>query len=388
MFWTFKLVCGPIALGGLLLLGNLRSPDALDFDTVKEAVRYAEERLGGESDSEDELGWSFPGCGGNAVKKAPSEAYAAVVVRFEYSDENEKPAYFFAHSISRNGNVPLEAGKARVLFVRPNTSRRFNIRFDQPGYHEFAREVKVSPGEVTVADDIILERATRDNGATLIGRLWLEDRDELEGITIRLGSDTVETGPKGEFKFEGVPSGNAALQAKVDGYQIEPIHMQFKRGKRNVAALKGYRTRVARIRWAYQPEESRDLSSGLEGGETFLETGRHQIYSFATGLKFRSGMPDFRARQDKDKILIESSSGRTGTGVIRLSDIRFGEVMQAPDVNYERGPFALKDGDIFIFKTVDGEHFAKLEVIEIVAGSDAKEEALSDIARQPLEEDE
>lgn len=377
-----------MALVGLVLLGNLPSPDALDFDTVKEAVRYAEERLGGESDSKDELGWSFPGCGGKVEKKAPSETYAAVVVRFEHSDENKNPARMIASSISRNGGAPLEAGKARVLFVRPYAGQKFNLRFAQRGYHAFSRDVEVRTGEVTVVDDIVLERATRENGATLIGRLWLEGRDELEGITVRLGEDTAETGPRGEFKFEGVPSGNAPLQANVDGFLISPVYSELKRGKRSVAALKGYCKRVARVRWAYQPEKSRDLSSDLEGGETIVETERYSQFSFATGLKNLSGRRDFAVRQEEDKILIESSSGGMGTGMIRLSNIRFDEVMQAPDVTYERGPFTLKDGDIFVCKTSDGEHFAKLEVIEIVAGSEAKAEALSELARQPLDEDE
>ncbi|HNO79676.1 MAG TPA: hypothetical protein PKN33_16640 [Phycisphaerae bacterium] len=386
MISIFKLACGPMALAGLVLLGNLPSPDALDFDTVNEAVRYAEERLGGESDSKDELGWSFPGCGGKAETKAPSETYAALVVRFEYSDENKNPARLIASSISRNGSAPIEAGKARVLFVRPYAGQKFNLRFAQRGYHAFSRDVEVRVGEVTVVDDIVLERATRENGASLIGRLWLEGRNELEGITIRLGEDTVETGPRGEFKFEGVPSGNTPLNANVDGFLISPVYTELKRGKRSVAALKGYGKRVARVRWAYQPEKSRDLSSDLEGGETILETERYSQFSFATGLKNLSGPRDFTVRQEEDKILIESSSG--GTGMIRLTNIRFDEVMQAPDVTYERGPLTLKDGDIFVFKTSDGEHFAKLEVIEIVAGNEAKAEALSELARQPLDEDE
>ena len=388
MLSILKLASGPALLAGLVLFGNHPSPEALDFDSVREAVSYAEKTLAGDSDTEDESGWSFPGCGGKADKRPPSETYAAVIVRFEYSDECQRPAGLLCQSISRNGRAPLEADKARVLFVRPYPTQPVGLRIRQPGYHPFARTINVSPGSITVIDDIVLERVTKENGGELIGRIWLEDRDDLEGIPIFLGGEKVETGPKGEFRFEGVPSGNETLRTQIEGFLVNPVAVTLERRKRTTAVLKGYQNRAARLRWAYQPEKSRDLSSGLVLGETVVDTRQRQPFSFSDDSTNGSSHRDFHLQQQDAELLIVGSAGSRGTGMIRLSNIEFDEVLQAPNVSYERGSFPLSEGDVFIFKTTDGEHYAKLEVIEVVAGVAAKEKAYADMARQPLEEDE
>ncbi|HNO79675.1 MAG TPA: hypothetical protein PKN33_16635 [Phycisphaerae bacterium] len=384
----FRFACVIVVFMPFTAFGNSNSRVDLDFDSVDEAVRYAQKRLAEDrSVCNDDRGWSFPDCGENRRANSTSEEFAAVVIKYSYDDGSDEPAHLICPSRSRNGNTRFWPNKARVLFV---TTHEYTMAFrlTHRRYHEIVDRVKISGGEVTVVDDLVLEHATKESGCEVTGRVWLEGNEGREDVELTLASSKVSTGPKGEFRFEGIAKGNHYLSALKKRYHFDSEKLKLERGERVTVALKGYYHRAARVRWAYQPDGSRDLSEGLESGETILSEDWRKCYRFSDGFQNQSRQRDFAIRQVEDRLQVDDVGSYQNPGVIRLSGIELDEVLQAPDVIYERGPLPMREGDVFIFKTRDGGKYAKLQVMEIIVSEDAKIKAMVEMARQPLDEDE
>ena len=154
----------------------------------------------------------------------------------------------------------------------------------------------------------------------------------------------------------------------------------------NLPYFCGSNQRFTNLTSAFQPEASRDLTNNLEVGKSILCNEANSTITWASGFTETRKEYDFSARQFKDRLVVDfPCTGKISTGYIRLADITFEEVLQAPKVRFADGRTTLKEGDIFIFRTRDGEHFGKLEVLEILEGNNAMERALADMARQPPE---
>lgn len=331
-----------------------------EFESIEDAIAYAEEEL--------------------ANGQRPD--HVAIVLKYTYADDADEVARIRFYC--RGGFQPgkLRPGIARVGFLRV-CRQGFTVRVDQKGYNQVNRAVKVEEGKVAVVDDIVLNRVTDEDASEVIGRIWLEGDDDLGGIKVRMGDFETTTDDRGTFRFERVPIGDKYLGARVPGYNHIGQRLKIQSGSRKVTSLKGYMKRTARVRWAYQPEASRDLTNDLESGESVLGDVPNSKIIWANGLTQTRDKYDFRVRQNKDRLILDCPYFHPNSpGYIRLADITFDEVLQAPKVDYPRARMAMREGDIFIFKTRDGEHYGKLEVLEINLGEEGRERALSDLARQ------
>lgn len=353
-----------ITLLFLAVCAQSAQADPLQFDSTEEAVQYAQRELG-------KLGPRYVG---------------AIVMLFNYEDENYGSAAY--HVKIRGGTLGtqmLGPGKAGVFFVSKG-GEEVTLIFECTGYHELSRTVEVSGGKVLVVDDLVMERPTEADQSTIIGRVWLEDSDEIEGITVRIGDDAITTDEKGRFRFDKLPSGKKYVSAYKPGYIFSGGTVQIERGTNEVVALKGYLIRSAQVQWAYQPLESRDLSDGLVWGEAVLDTREMDNIVFAGESEERKHRPDVGVYQKGTELILRCSHiGSDGPGFIQLEDIGLDEILQAPKAEYKHPRTPLKEGDAFICKTYDGKHFAKLQVLAINVGTTAKRRSLADIARQPLE---
>lgn len=383
MFGHLKYTCCAVVLVCLLASSEPSSIDELDFESVEEAVNYAEKQLAGEADDSENS--PFPGCGGGVKRpRKPSADWAAVVVSYTYSDEYRKSSEMRINAFSKNASHKLPPGIARVYFVYVDT-KKIKFKLAQRGYHTIRHSFDVAQGDVRVFDDLVLERATKENGADTTGRVWLEGEGDLEGIEVRMGGAKTKTNKKGQFHLKGLAAGEMGLMGTKRGYFFPRVRVDLQRGSRKVSVLKGYLERKVRVRWAFQSDGTRNLSDDLQGGETILGNERYTRISFADGFVESRRNNDFQMMQVKDELILEQYGGSRDTGFIRLADIAFDEVLQAPSVKYDHKRASMREGDIFIFKTHGGKHYGKLEVLEIMAGNKAQERALSDLAREPLE---
>ena len=159
--------------------------------------------------------------------------------------------------------------------------------------------------------------------------------------------------------------------------------IKAKRGARNFVMLTGWRLRRAYVRWGYQPSAgSRNLADGLEEGYAFISTRDLDRVSFAEGFKQVQGESDFLVLQRDDRLIIRNFDiGKVRPGILRLAETSFDEVVQAPDVPYPRKNLPLGEGDVFVFKRYDGEHHAKMEVLQLIDNEDDYARVVSDMAR-------
>lgn len=94
--------------------------------------------------------------------------------------------------------------------------------------------------------------------------------------------------------------------------------------------------------------------------------------------------PDFTIRQDNNQIVFFFSHQQSaGPGLVYLKDSGSEEITQVPNTGFTRPRITIKKGDVYVLKTFDGNHFAKLEIMDIVDGEAESHAALLRFQQSP-----
>ncbi|MCB9849767.1 MAG: carboxypeptidase regulatory-like domain-containing protein [Phycisphaerales bacterium] len=256
------------------------------------------------------------------------------------------------------------------------------VRLRVPGFHEVERKFGVMPGEVLVLEGLRLEQVTEADAVDITGLVKLEDDASPAGVDVRIGETRVKTDAYGRFRFPGLGAGEIRVSAYAPGFVGMYDTIEAKRGERNFVMLTGWQPRRAYVHWGYQPDGSHDLSRGLEEGYAIISDQDIDRVSFAEGFKDVRGESDFAVMQRKDRLIIRNFDvGKGRPGILRLAETSFDEVVQAPDVPYPEKDYPLDEGDVFVFKCYDGEHYAKIEVLQLFDNEEDYARVVSDMAR-------
>ncbi len=275
-----------------------------------------------------------------------------------------------------SGNSGYRGGRVSeyetvTIYDRHNES--FELRINAPGYHEFIRSVNFRKGKVISWNDIILEPVTSKTSGVIEGTVHLEGMSNLGGIRVTVkGYPPVTTNRSGQFQVKGVGAGNQDVSASKQGYYGQHQSVLVSKGETVACHLYGFRRRSVEVRWSYQPNESRDLVSKVASGVSVLSPRGLDRVSFTSGFLQVGANSDFSIRQDKDKVILRNFDQRyQGPGIIQLHGISFDRVTEAPKAVYPASQKAMHKGDVFVLRTYDGKHYAKMEVLQIIDGLSA-----------------
>jgi hypothetical protein len=272
----------------------------------------------------------------------------------------------------RGGYVPGSMFDDEIILrLIPNvrSTQAVELRLMAPGFETYKLRAILRPGDILIWDDILLEPLTRYFSASIMGRVWLEDDADTDGMVISVnGEDTTFTDDSGYFVVEAVSSGELRVSTYKHGYTGLHTELKVGRGERAVCGLRGYRERFARVRWVYQPDGTRDFTNAVDTGEATLSPRKLYRVHFATGLKQTNrGRSDFFIRQKEDHLFLRhfDVSGRKNPGSIAVTDTPFDDIVSAPKSGYKRGESVLRPGAVYVFLCYDGKHYAKMEVLNI-----------------------
>jgi hypothetical protein len=272
-------------------------------------------------------------------------------------------------------------GKGRGGY-RPDSisENQTEVRFDRngqpaelhvihPNYHEFRRPVIFEKGIVIVWDDIVLEPVTPENSCTIKGTVRLEDDADATGISVSGGGASTMTDENGNFTLTGIRSGSVTVAAQKSGYHGLYTKVDATKGQTTSCQLNGYRIRKAKVRWAYQPDGSKVFDNNVVTGTAVLQDNELDRVSFAAGFTQVGGESDFLVYQTKDTLTMRNFDTRHGTGpAILETNIPFEDLKEVPDSFIERccDYYTLQTGKVYAFRCYDGQHYAKMEVLEII----------------------
>ncbi len=263
----------------------------------------------------------------------------------------------------------VSAGQANVMFERNGQMGELKVR--SPGYHEFRRAVTFEKGKIIVWDDIVLERVKPENSCTIKGTVHLEDDADANNIEILCEGVSARTDANGNFTFTGLRSGNIRITAAKTGYWGLYAEQEVAKGQTAVRDIKGYRIRKAKVRWAYQPDGSKSFNNDkvVTGTATILDDVLDRV-SFAQGFKQVHGKSDFYVYQQENRLVLINTDARGDGGVgpaIFQTGIAFEDVNEVPDFEGRtQWSHNLQTGDVYILRCYDGEHYAKMEITEII----------------------
>ncbi|MBN1796709.1 MAG: carboxypeptidase regulatory-like domain-containing protein [Sedimentisphaerales bacterium] len=269
----------------------------------------------------------------------------------------------------RGGYRPdeISEGQTKVVFDRDGQSAE--LRVIHPDYHEFRRPLVFEKGKVIVWDDIFLERVSPENSCTVKGTVHLEDDADPKGIRVSSGGTSATTDDEGNFILKGLRSGEVHIGAGKSGYYGLYTTVNVAKGQTATCKLNGYRIRKAKVRWVYQPDDSKDFTKdNIVTGTAILQDRELNRVSFAEGFKQVHGKSDFFVHQVGGDLFIMNTDARSGDGPAFIeTDISFDEITKVPDVDFRRSTrMTLKAGKVYIFRCYDGQHYAKMEVLEII----------------------
>lgn len=269
----------------------------------------------------------------------------------------------------RGGYRPdgISEGQTEVRFER--AGQPVELRVIHPDYHEFRRPIVFEKGIVIVWDDIVLEPVTPENSCTIKGTVRLEDGADAGGISISGGDASATTDENGNFTLAGIRSGSVGVGARKPGYHGLYTNVDVARAQTGTCQLQGYRIRKAKVRWAYQPDGSKVFdNNNVVTGTAVLQDDELDRVSFAEGFRQVCGESDFLVYQTKDSLLMRNFDARSGDGpAIFETDGNFDDVNQVPDSFILRcGSHTLQPGKVYVFRCYDGQHYAKMEVLEII----------------------
>lgn len=267
----------------------------------------------------------------------------------------------------RGGYNPDRAAaeQARVMFGRDGQMAEFVVT--HPDYHEYVRPIIFNKGKIVVWDDITLERVTPETACTVTGTVYLEDDANAADTEVFCDNTSTTTDANGNFTLTGLRSGQINLRARKDGYHGLYTNVEIARCQTASCKMNGYRTRKAKVRWAYQPDNSKGLGEdNIVTGTAVLQDNELDRVSFAEGFKQTRGRADFHVHQRKDELTMGTSCGRDGPAIAETYK-KFEDVNEVPDFD-ERccRSYTLGVGNVYVFRCRDSKHYAKMEVLEII----------------------
>ena len=82
-----------------------------------------------------------------------------------------------------------------------------------------------------------------------------------------------------------------------------------------------------------------------------------------------TGKSDFFVHQDEDKLIIKNfDASFQGPGMMELHGVPFDKVKEAPQADYGTAPITMREGGVYVLRTFDGKHYAKMEVSSLFDG--------------------
>ena len=270
--------------------------------------------------------------------------------------------------LGRGGYMPqtVAEGEAKVMFDRDGQPAE--LRVIHPEYHEFHRPITFEKGKTVVWDDIVLERVSASSSCIVKGSVHLEDDANPADIHVYGdGRSETTTNEEGEFILSNLRSGEINIFANKSGYNGIYTSVSVDKGETATCKLNGYRIRKAKVRWVFQPDGSRNFSKdNIVTGTAVLQDDALDRVSFSEGFKQVRGESDFFIYQKEDSILIKNFDVRMDGPAFLEIDSSFDELIEVPDFDYNGLTLTLKQGKVYVFRTYDGEKYAKMEVLEII----------------------
>ena len=272
----------------------------------------------------------------------------------------------------RGGFVPGHASSDEVV-LQPVRLRRgtqpVELRVVAGGYERLAQRGILRVGELAIWDDLVLSPLTASSAAAVVGRVWLEDESvDLEGLVIYVDGEALAfADASGYFVAEPVSPGKVNISTHKPGFSGLYAQVTVRPRDEVTVELNGYRQRIARVRWAYQPDGTRSLEGDVPVGTATLSCGKLSRVSFTEGFKQVGGHSDFLIRQEEDRLVLShfDVSGSRKPASIQMKDTSFDRLFEAPNSGYDHKKKILHPGDVFLFRCYDGKHYAMMEVLEI-----------------------
>jgi hypothetical protein len=271
--------------------------------------------------------------------------------------------------MGRGGYRPSSCSEGSVEVLYERDQQPVELRITHADYNEFRRPFVFQKGQVVIWDNIEIERLDEKTACTIKGVIHLEDNADPSGIkVIRWGGGPVAvTDAKGEFVLSNMPAGESSIHADKQNYHGLYTTVKVNKGQTATCEIEGYRIRNANIRWAYQPDGSRKFSNEavLTGNATLIDNQLDRV-SFEKGFTQVQGQSDFLIAQEGKQLIIRNFDvGSDGPDFQEMKGVAFDALMEAPMDGYSRQNNILKKGSVFVFRTYDGKHYAKMEVLEI-----------------------
>jgi len=294
-------------------------------------------------------------------------------VRSEDGRLNEDRAHrtrteFHWTGLGRGGHTPkrVDEGEIKVMYARDGQPAEFRVIHHD--YHEFRRAVTFEKQKVIVWDDIFLKRVSPESSCTVKGTVLLENDANQEGIRVSGGGASATTDEEGNFVLKGLRSGQVRIGAGKSGYHGLYGEVNVNKGQTATCQLKGYRIRKAKVRWMYQPDGSKDFTNdnNVVAGTATLQDEELDRVSFAEGFKQVSGKSDFLMYQKEDVLILRNFDIGPGRPVINEIDKPFVDITEVGNLNNNRQSYILEAGKVYVLRCYDGEHYGKMEVLEII----------------------
>lgn len=271
--------------------------------------------------------------------------------------------------MGRGGYRPSSCSEGNIEVLYERDQQPVELRITHADYNEFRRPFVFKKGQVVIWDNIEIERMDEKTACTIKGVIHLEDNADPSEIKVTRwgGGSSAVANAKGEFILSNMPAGENAICAIRKGYHGLYATVKVDKGQTASCEIEGYRIRKATVRWAYQPDGSRKLSNeGVLAGNATLADNQLDRVSFEKGFTQVQGQSDFLIFQEGKQLIIRNFDvGSDGPDFQEMKDVTFDALTEAPLDGYSRQNNILKKGSVFVFRTYDGKHYAKMEVLEI-----------------------
>lgn len=294
----------------------------------------------------------------------------ALIYRVRSSDGRPFEATTERHYLTPGhvGYIPkrLKAGEPAIEVM--GHGQVFELRVIAPGYDTFTRRAILRRDQIILWDDIILEPLSPTATATIRGIVRFEDNADPNGMLIQVDGDPSGfVAADGRFVASGLRSGEIRVSTLKQGYYGLFSTVEVKRGGTATCELRGYLERAARVRWVFQPDETRNLMDNVQSGIATLSPTRLHRVSFEGGFRQVRDKSDFFIEQKDDKLTIVNcdQTGPIGPGFIHVKDSLFDQITEAPEGAYWYVKHEIQPGFIFVFRCYDGKHFAKMEILQV-----------------------
>jgi hypothetical protein len=271
--------------------------------------------------------------------------------------------------MGRGGYRPSSCSEGTVEVLYERDQQPVELRITHADYNEFRRPFVFQKGQVVVWDNIEIERMDEKTACTIKGVVHLEDNADPGEIKVTRGGGgpVAETNAKGEFVLSNMPAGENSIYADKQNYHGLYTTVKVNKGQTATCEIEGYRIRRATVRWAYQPDGSRKFSNeAVLTGNAILADNQLDRVSFEKGFTQVQGHSDFLIAQEGKQLIIRNFDvGSDGPDFQEMKGVAFDALTEAPLDGYSRQKNILKKGSVFVFRTYDGKHYAKMEVLEI-----------------------